>query len=235
MPIWIKDSTRRFKLRPLFKESEIEEEARSSLKKLCSRLAIEVSYPLSDDALVLLIESLTDEFDQYADMTEIDGEVDGFTEFSPHKLPNVYVNADLTMNGNRNRKRMTVAHEAGHVVLHRGLYSQDQRQLDLINIEENIPIYCRQNEILNGVDWREWQASFFAGSLLMPKQLLSDLIDASYRSHPPIDGSAEAIALRNLVASHFDVSRDAARVRLVQARMVRPSGQTHFLDAASRS
>ena len=69
-------------------------------------------------------------------------------------------------------------------------------------------------------DWMEWQASYVCGALLMPLSILRNTALAGIpgwneRSRIPAD-SSQAQELMSRVAQAFDVSLDAAQVRLLK-------------------
>ena len=69
------------------------------------------------------------------------------------------------------------------------------------------------------VDWLEWQASYCAAELLMPKSRLELLVSAftKTRGGPPFQsGAREAVSLEQRVTEAFEVSQQAAAVRLAQ-------------------
>jgi Zn-dependent peptidase ImmA (M78 family) len=79
---------------------------------------------------------------------------------------------------------------------------------------------CARDLILDAPfsDWMEWQASYVCGALLMPISLLQNLVQKSLTGHNESqwvpDNSDMAAKLINNTAETFDVSADAARVRL---------------------
>lgn len=81
---------------------------------------------------------------------------------------------------------------------------------------------CRRETIVRAgrADWLEWQAGYFSGALLMPATTLARLAEgvlAGYATRPPVEeGTPAAAALIRRVQAAFDVSREAARVRLHQ-------------------
>jgi len=100
--------------------------------------------------------------------------------FPAQKL--IEINEDLPrLKESRGFEAFTIAHEIGHWVLHinqdeaDGLTQQQELNLDSsLNIsQENHPFLCRS---LNGVTSNniEWQADYFASSLLMPQYLLDE-------------------------------------------------------------
>jgi len=69
-------------------------------------------------------------------------------------------------------------------------------------------------------DWMEWQASYVCGAILMPVSPLRDAVRKSLGGH---DASAAMATdsdlgrgIRARIAEDFDVSADAAQVRLVR-------------------
>lgn len=69
-------------------------------------------------------------------------------------------------------------------------------------------------------DWMEWQARHMSGALLMPKSKVVKLAHKFARDNmqclPLKDGSQFGLYLLERVVIAFQVSRDAARVRLRQ-------------------
>jgi hypothetical protein len=70
------------------------------------------------------------------------------------------------------------------------------------------------------VDWAEWQAGYAGGALLMTESFLRRATMAFFgeRKEKPPAGkqSADAVALGERIALTFDVSAEAATVRLAQ-------------------
>jgi Zn-dependent peptidase ImmA (M78 family) len=100
-----------------------------------------------------------------------------------------------------NRQRFTIAHECGHLVLHRDLITQT------IHVDKKFPVLRRDDKSATGLERIEIQANQFAAELLMPHAFLlralgNDVID--------IDDSA----LLNRLAQEFKMSTDAMKVRM---------------------
>jgi Zn-dependent peptidase ImmA (M78 family) len=223
---WFRDSTGRFSERPFYQQREIEEKALSALRATLGGANADLTWPLSDAALVRFVEFRTDRFDPYADLKHVGIDIDGYTLFSRDGKPSVLINEDLGDERYRYRWRMTLGHELGHVVLHQELYERKSGQLDLIEAPL-VPVYCEKSHIIRGTDWCEWQASYFGGALLMP----SDVVTARLTAEDPklLNAVEDGTVLGNRVilkvAKMFEVSRDAARVRLAQLGVVKPVGQ----------
>ncbi|MDR7580761.1 MAG: hypothetical protein QN148_05570 [Armatimonadota bacterium] len=95
------------------------------------------------------------DLDQYAPLPH---DVLGATEFRPGVPPLVQVNAALTRAalddphpppGSRGRWRATLAHEAGHVLLHRALVEPDPSQTSLFDPPDRL-FRCLQREVAFG-------------------------------------------------------------------------------------
>jgi Zn-dependent peptidase ImmA (M78 family) len=147
--------------------------------------------------------------------------VEGLTEIARDRRPFVRINRLLSAAPSRtNRLRSTLAHEWYHLVFHAPLYHEAWKQLDLFSTPGEL-MHCTRASILGGTpgDWREWQAAYGAGALLMPASALRRLSRELVRRYgtPPYPiGSRDGGAVILRVASDFAVSQDAARVRLTQ-------------------
>jgi hypothetical protein len=73
-------------------------------------------------------------------------------------------------------------------------------------------------------DWAEWQAGYAGGALLMSESFARRAVAAFFRERmeePPVaKSSADAATLCDRIALTFDVSAEAARVRLSQLRFL---------------
>lgn len=161
--------------------------------------------------------------DQYADL---DDDVLGLTEFHPKKPPAVRINKDLTGSamddewsppGIVGRWRATLAHEAAHVVLHRMLFDVDLNQMELFAApapaKEPLLFRCLKRDVVHRsrtTDWREVQANKGMAALLMPKTAFTRSSRGLVADRSP---AAINLAATNL-ATQFQVSREAARIRL---------------------
>jgi hypothetical protein len=121
----------------------------------------------------------------------------------------------------RRRARATVAHEAGHGLLHGALFIGDNFA-DLGDNQRRI--LCRSEDILVDTQrsyrgrWWEFQANQAIGSLLLPRSLMDAFLD---QSEIEIDSSETRIltptrreSLAKKAAVTFDVNPIVARIRL---------------------
>ena len=198
--------------------------------------------PISTDDLTVLLERDVEDFDPYADFSSEEGEIEGVTEFRMGSKPIVRVAARLTnTSGLENRLRTTLTHEYGHVHFHDGLYQVESKPPSLFadpraSVAPTPQAHrCKRDSMLSlsDRDWMEWQAGYACGAMLIPFTRLVTHVQ-SFRKRRNIEHVA--ISEQNAwggelireVASAFQTSRDAARVRLLQ-RKILSSGQSGSL------
>ncbi|MDE0098432.1 MAG: ImmA/IrrE family metallo-endopeptidase [Truepera sp.] len=137
------------------------------------------------------------------------------------------------------RYRFTLAHEVGHWCLHRTYLARDPNQTPLFTENSQPAIVCRSSQAKERV---EWQADFYASSLLMPLAMIRDAWRDQFgeivpytlpqSSHMKIRGGDDGVTdatrktlrrfqddhkLENFVrplAKRFQVSATAMRIRL---------------------
>ena len=144
------------------------------------------------------------------------------TEFNPGSKPRVAIAAALSEQGHReNRNRTTLAHEYGHVRLHAYLYDLYPVSRPLLRSPRKPnAIYCKRDTIIDAAksDWMEWQAGYACGAILMPRKYVHRAVGQYQETHGVFGAvraeSGHGQALVSMTASAFQVSRDAARVRL---------------------
>jgi hypothetical protein len=190
------------------------------------------------------------DLDQYA---ELEPSVLGLTQFAAGASPAVSINRDLTGSaldedltapGLLGRWRATMAHEAAHVVLHRGLFDADINQTTLFDHEPapSAPtlMRCLKRDVgyASAVsDWREVQANLGMASLLMPRRVFHLVVDRELESlgaSPGFKLTEASVLHRRLVsrlADEFGVSRQAAAIRLRTVQRVEVSGVGSLLPA----
>lgn len=152
----------------------------------------------------------------------LDDDVLGVTELRRGEPATILINRDLTdsafeideYSGTLGRWRATLAHEGTHVLLHGFLFELDPDQQSMFD-EDTIPddrlVRCYKRDTSfagRSRDPREFQANKGMAALLMPRSVFGeaarDLVAASEMT-PQI---VEQLARR------FEVSRQAARIRL---------------------
>jgi Zn-dependent peptidase ImmA (M78 family) len=101
-----------------------------------------------------------------------------------------------------NRQRFTIAHECGHLVLHRDLITKE------VHVDKKFGVLRRDDKSATGTERIEIQANQFAAELTMPHAFLlralgNDVID--------IDDSV----LIDRLARDFKMSTEAMKVRMI--------------------
>jgi len=209
-----------------FDENEIEAIAEDELRK--AKLLPTTEKPVTD--LERLIEGhLGAALDQYA---ELEQGVLGLTEFVPGRSPAISISRDLTgsalddddpLPGLRGRWRATLAHEASHVLLHRFLFELDPNQAQLFGDEAIVSLTgqrlmrCLKRDVgarAGGSDWREVQANRGMAALLMPRRVFTKVANSEMGTKA---GLAVVVAR---LAERFEVSKQAARIRLTTLKLV---------------
>ncbi len=175
----------------------------------------------------------------------LDPEVLGYVDFPAPERPEVYINRDLSdlADGEADastaavgRLRATMAHEAAHIMFHRVLYLEQEGQGTLFGAPTNprdrlMRCYKKQFGVVTGSDWREVQANRGMAALLMPAPVFRAVAgeELDRLGLPP--GSGPNSRLAATLASRFQVSRQAASIRLETLRITSPAGQRHLGQA----
>ena len=234
---WVPDKTGRFTQRPHYTPQELDAECEKIVSAFVRKRHGHVGYPITTDDLTVLIEEKAD-FDSFADLSGEGADVEGLTEFRPGRRPLVKISASLgEIPHKENRHRTTLTHEYGHVHFHQFMFDSMMQSLSLFPTPAKPQVNrCHRHSIVNApsTDWIEWQAGYACGALLMPVTNL----DETVRQHCRAAGiayrdigatSQEGFALIEAVANRFQVSKDAARVRLIKRGIV-IDGVAHSAD-----
>jgi hypothetical protein len=179
--------------------------------------------------------------DQHADL---EPGVLGVTTFEPGKAPLVEINRDLSEAADqgieswvRGRWRITLAHEASHIIFHRKDY-EGSTQASLFGEPPAVDAPRLQrclkrdlHELSRRVDPREYQANLGMAAILMPKAIFTELAlplllalpvpwqSESFRMDPRYLKVISELALR------FQVSKEAARIRVEKLGLDAAIGQ----------
>lgn len=119
-----------------------------------------------------------------------DGDMDGALIREPRQTPIVAVNTTLSPE----RRRFTIAHELGHLILHSDAYHVDTK------------IFLRNSLSSTAESAIEVEANQFAAHLLVPDWMLSESIDEY--------GSLDIEDLATNLAPRYGVSLQAMTLRL---------------------
>ena len=141
-------------------------------------------------------------------------------KYVSEKARTVVIDNRLLEADQEHRYRFTMGHEAGHGILHAGLYMNDPNQEDLFVARTEPIIKCRvdafikfkSNRMWTSNDWIEWQANQFSSAFLMPHSMIMKLISGSHASTR--DKAFDAAMRIRSVSEIFNVSKQAAKIRL---------------------
>lgn len=219
---WVKDMTGRFPERPYYEQDELDGLSEGLITDFLRERHGKADFPISTEDLTVLVESHTSDLDQFADLSSEGEGVEGITLFFKDKNPVVKISERLESSGTQeNRFRTTLTHELGHVKFHGFLWQFYQLQL-IPRKENELGPRCKRAGIIDTaqIDWMEWQAGYVSGAMLMPITPLNRMAGAAFEEWGVFGGVAVASSrgaeLIRRVTAQFEVSQDAARVRLTQ-------------------
>lgn len=168
-------------------------------------------------------------FDCHVVYEDIDPHVLGFTAFnSQGRVELIGVSRRLFAAGSVDRQRAwaTIAHEAGHGLLHRELFAGPIGQHTLFDGHVDLErrrILCRQADFGNRSGtydgrWWEWQANQAIGGLLLPSKLVIECVQPLLEPSGALGimtlpDPIPDVAIRR-VATTFLVNPIVARIRL---------------------
>jgi Zn-dependent peptidase ImmA (M78 family) len=125
-----------------------------------------------------------------------DGEISGM----------IYIKDDVPIIGVNslhppNRQRFTIAHECGHLILHRDLITKQ------VHVDKKFPVLRRDDKSTTGTELIEIQANRFAAEITMPRAFL---LRALGNEVVDIDDTG----LVDKLAQQFKMSSDAMTIRM---------------------
>lgn len=138
----------------------------------------------------------------------------------------------------RRRLRSTMAHECGHIACHRCLHLKDTETLSLFTdtalpvVRDHQPIMCREEtvRIRYSGEWWEYQANQCMTTLLLPKHLFKDSLQAAcdLNAAPTFEDALRRERAQLIVsnlAEEYDVSLTMVLYRLQSLGFVPDSEQ----------
>ncbi len=228
----LSDPAGRFAERPFYKPEELDRECEHIVSKFLRKRRGSVTFPISTDDLQVLIEEEGADLDSSVDLSKYGEDVEGVAIFYPDRGPEVKISDRLANDPRReNRLRTTLAHEFGHVRFHRHLWADKLATGNLFaKRETDNTAICKRDHILNArqSDWMEWQAGYISGAILMPASAIRALVKEycePQRLFGAVDmGSEHARILIQSVKLEYQVSEEAARIRLQALNILSPGG-----------
>jgi hypothetical protein len=236
---WVTDKTGRFAQRPHYLPEELDAECERAIIAFLTKKYGKAEFPIKTDDLTVYIEAQAD-LDTYADLSGEGDQVEGVTEFVSGKRPAVRIANALNAPHLENRLRTTLTHEYGHVHFHRLMFEDLQKgPASLFATAHEVQgNKCHRDTIISASerDWMEWQAGYACGAILMP---VTALVEAVQRFRVENNLVYKNLSLQSEagnkliieVATGFQTSRDAARVRLLKKGLLTDMGthQNHEL------
>jgi hypothetical protein len=227
-----------------FDPGEIEQIMEGELQK--AKLFPSLENPVVDME-TFIEQHLTADLDQHADL---DPKTLGVTEFCAGAKPLVKINKDLTNSALDEdgsppylvgRWRATLAHEGAHIILHRRLFNLNPQQRGFFDAEggdepePNRLLRCLKRDVCfggNSQDWREIQANMGMAAILMPGSIFAEVFrqELNQGNLARVErDSAEARRLAARLGARFQVSRQAALIRLQTLGLLAIPGQFELL------
>lgn len=212
-----------FRERPYYELREIE--------RICEDGLNQVGLLPSDPSPIRIDRFIEKYFGVPPAYEDLDKGVLGFTQFGPKGVQAIVVaralDEDRTKPAER-RIRSTLAHEAGHGLLHAHLFALDRESKPLFGdfTEPNSPrVLCRDipNTSAGHLPdydkrWWEYQANRAIGAFLLPRSLVESAIDPLLSSSGLLGtktlNSSHVNPAARLLADTFDVNPIVARIRL---------------------
>ena len=236
MVVNVPDKTGRFSQRPHYKPGEFDRECEIIITSFLKDRYGKAEFPVTTDDLTVLVERDVESLDLFADLSQYGPDVEGLTLFQPGRKPIVKIAERLSSDERySNRLRTTLTHEYGHVKFHAYLWDMEPPGPDLLRRAPRASMQvCYRDMILNAAqsDWMEWQAGYVCGALLMPASRVRRLVSAYLELHGLFgavgEGDSHGAALIELVETEFEVSADAARIRLLKLGTVPPQSFTEL-------
>ena len=222
------DESGRFPYRLHYEKEELDSSCEDLMLGFLLERYEEIKFPVSTDDLEVLVEQNTFLLDTYA---KLDSGIEGMTEFVIGKKPNVYISEKLGYWKHNNRRRTTLTHELGHVKFHYELFQDAQKNKFITG---QALMRCKRENIIGAkfYDWLEWQAGYASGAYLMPKKYVNKIVCEVHDLIASDDVismySSAGFGVINRVMKRFSVSKDAAKVRLLQLGYISDK-TTHLL------
>lgn len=205
--------------RPFYKPYEIE--------RLCEDELRKTGYFPEAPGPVRIERFITKRFNITPIFESLPEGVLGYTTFGKSGVVSMHISSAMADAGTRAaecRTNSTLAHEAGHGLLHTHLFAFAEQGLSLFGGDPDVSatkILCRDTSSGSGGrsykgQWWEVQANMVIGPLLMPRPLVVRALQPYLSQQgmtPDIDPLVREDAARNL-ADTFDVNPIVAKIRL---------------------
>lgn len=179
-----------------------EEQAENDLRAFCHQMGYSRFVLPVDPAHVAEILWETDTI--FLEENTLEGEsVIAFADLSKNRIV-------VEMCGYEPRERFSIAHEVGHISMHRYLVALDERRM-------------------KDEKFHEYQADTYASALLMPKNGVLQVLE---RETGMLDTDADKVSI---VSAQFHVSKIAAKIRLETLNLISNPNMGRLVTAYDRN
>jgi len=221
-----------FAERPYYTDADIENICTDEMRKL--ELYPTTPSPVRIDRFIEKRFSVTPEYDELPDG------ILGLTRFGANGVQGIVIARELDEEGTltaERRIRTTMAHEAGHGLLHAHLFLTATREKSLFGdfTDPKVPkVLCRDmpgSAARPGYDgrWWEYQANRTIGPLLMPRPLVQLALEPLLERAGSLGGYTLQAPRREeairMLATTFQVNPAVARIRLEELYPVADTAQ----------
>ena len=147
-------------------------------------------------------------------------------EYTSAKAGTVIIDKSLLEPRQEPRYRFTMGHEGGHAILHTTFFEYDPNQLSIFEPSNAPMIQCRVDAkhvekkrptAWKDFDWMEWQANRMASAILMPRQMVVELVQTAQQIRPQCE---QYNYLTSRIQRVFNVSCSAAQFRLIDLGLI---------------
>jgi len=172
-------------------------------------------------------------FNVYPEYEKLPDGILGYIVFGEQGVRSIVISSSLSEAGTLSAERRintTLAHEAGHALLHTHLFMLGQRPASLFGnaLDQNKPQFLCRNDAIQGIPgsktvrydgcWWEYQANLAIGPLLLPRSLVMlslqpYLINSGIMGTPLLDRHRQEAAVKELAES-FEVNPIVAKIRI---------------------
>lgn len=221
----------KFTERPFYSHEEID--------RICAEELFGTNLYPNEPSPIRIDRFIEKRFGVTPDYDDLDLGILGFTRFGPKGVEAIIVSRSLAEEGTvaaERRVNTTLAHEAGHGLLHGHLFALEHSASLFGDGADATRILCRDGEVAGvgtrqGYDgrWWEYQANRAIGGLLLPRRLVGTCLTGLVTDRG-VGGSVLPSAHRDeagrRVAEVFAVNPVVARIRLSD---LYPVGDEHQL------
>lgn len=230
---------------PIISKDQFDSEAEKFLRKYYpAALKLPLRVPIDEIARQMKLKvvedtPLSDDLIYFGTIVFDDGNiVDGHGKITIRnaKRGTVYLDPRVSYERSVGTKRTTLAHECFHWYRHQPYHAL----MRMIGADDNLgrAIQCQivenssNTDKWKAVDWMEWQARGIAPRILMPAKTVKPLADQLFKQYGGAEnaGVSDYEQVINELSEIYDVSRQAAKIRLEDLGYYKADGVYSYVD-----